>query len=293
MSHSSLSPNQSHPSKRVKIAEALAPFAPGRSFVSVERVAQALGRPRPNAVGSSDNYRAQSSSYVGGAGQLPAGPAGSAFAGTASPYSPGTPAAQLPPQMTGTGGYGPPQGATAGPAGSSTNAIWAASSGGAQVPTSKAPLFAGLGFGALLLFGIGGVGIYLATHHAAAGGTPSATATTTATAPSTTTTTTAATSTATATDTSVATQATATQTAAPTTHATGTHTATAPSGTGKPPTSATVTATATPPPTVTATATAGHVKKPNGTACAVPADCTSGNCAFDPFFGRGGGNVCK
>jgi serine/threonine protein kinase len=282
-----------------ELAEALAPFAPGRSFVSVERVAQALGRPRPNAVGSSDNYRQQSPSYVGGAGQIaPVGP--SPFAGTASPHAPAVPTAQMPPQMTGTGGYGPPQ--PGAPVGSSqTNAIWANSSAGnGPVPTSKAPLFAGLGLAALVVLGLGGVAVFKVTHKTpAATGVPSATESTTSTSP--TVTTTSTTPTAATTDTATAPTATGVTTA-PTAHGTGTHAATGATRSVKPPPSATATATAA---TATATATAAtatatpHAKKPNGSACATPADCTSGNCSFDPFppptagYGRGGGNVCK
>ncbi len=262
-----------------ELAEALLPFAPSRSTSSAERIAQALGKQlSPNA-----GYRAQQPSYVGGAMQGQTGGYGPPPGQPSGFTNTGSGGMQIPP-----GGPGPAGGV---PAGSGqTNAAWA---GSGQVPTSKAPIFAAIGVGALVVLGLGGFGIYKVTHPSSAGNgtgeTPSATASTASTNTSSvgtgtssvpTVTATASTPSATATQAGTSTAPTATHTATSGTgHPTATNTGT------KPPPSATATATQTAA-TVTATATVTHppaAKKPKGADCASAADCASGKCTFSPF----------
>ncbi len=245
-----------------ELAVALASCAPARSYVSVERVAQSLGMPAPPVVmpgTSSDGVRAPMPSYAGmgtGSHQLP------------------------PPQMMSSSQSGPMP-AVAGMPGSQTNAAWGQTGGGA-IPKSKAPLFAGLAVGALVMLGVASVGVYKVTHHSAAAGPettdPSASAAETATAaPTETTTTTAATATAaeTATQASTAT-APPTETATakvetPPAHTNSTHTKThhVTSGKGTPEVKTHPTATAA---TTTAAPTPTHTAKPAA--------------SYDPFGGR-------
>jgi len=132
-----------------ELAQALAPCAPARSFVSVERVTQALGLPKPSGV--MPDMRGPMASYGGmqqnafsssqsGQQQMPA---------MSSSYSG---AHQLPPQV-----------------GGQTNAAWGNTGGVAQPPKSKAPLVAGLAFAGLVVIGgaVGG-GLYLKGRSAAA-----------------------------------------------------------------------------------------------------------------------------
>ncbi|CAN5650999.1 hypothetical protein BH09MYX1_BH09MYX1_30620 [soil metagenome] len=263
-----------------ELAEALLPFAPSRSTSSAERVAQALGK-QLSASGLA--HRQQQPSYVGGAMQ---GPPGASQTGG---YGPPPQQQQQQSGFTNTGSgtaqLGPPGGPnTAGgvPMGSGqTNAAWA---GSGQVPTSKAPIFAAIGVGALVVLALGGFGIYKVTHPAS--GThevPTATASNTSTAsiPTGTGTGTSATASVTATVTVTATASVATTEPTHTaTHATAT-------STGKPPPTATATQIATA--TATATATSMHPpagRKGKGVDCASAGECASGKCTFSPFERR-------
>ncbi len=131
-----------------ELAQAIASCAPARSFASIDRITTTLGMPRPSMVipqagvggynahaQSSGGYRPPSPSYVDTAG-------GRVQANT------GSGAQNVPPQTN-------------------TNASWGNTSGEPQ-PASKAPLFAAIGVAALLVLGVGAVGIYKVTHKTAA-----------------------------------------------------------------------------------------------------------------------------
>ncbi|HEY1958843.1 MAG TPA: serine/threonine-protein kinase [Polyangiaceae bacterium] len=142
-----------------ELAQTLAPCAPARSFVSVERVAQALGMPKPSGVmpisGSMPDPRAPMPSY---GGMQPG-----AFSASQS-----GPQKQMSSSYSGSHQLSP-QGGTQ-MLGRQTNSAWGNTGGVGQPPKSKAPLIAGLAVGALVLVGALGGGGYYALHrsHAAA-----------------------------------------------------------------------------------------------------------------------------
>jgi len=232
-----------------ELAQMLAPCAPARSFVSVERVSQALGLPKPSGVmpmaGSMPDPRAPMPSYGG------AQPA--AFSSSQSgPYPQGQQPNKMSSSYSGSHQLAPQGGTQL--LGAQTNSSWGNTGGVAPAPKSNAGLFVGLGAGALVLVAALGGGIYAFAHHAAATSpTPPATATATETA----TVTATATTTATIATTETAPQPSATQ-AAPSASVAEVHTASTHTGTHTHVTPPTTTATHSPPPPATTTAkTAG------------------------------------
>ncbi len=142
-----------------ELAQTIAPCAPPRSFVSVERVSQALGLPRPTGVmpaaGSMPDARQPMPSYGGATnpGNFSASQSGAQKAQSQS-YS-----GQH--QLS-------PQGGTQ-LLGAQTNSAWGNTGNVGQPPKSKAGLFAALGVGALLLLAaVGGGGFYMYKRSAAA-----------------------------------------------------------------------------------------------------------------------------
>jgi serine/threonine protein kinase len=247
-----------------ELAQALAPCAPARSFTSVERVTQALGLPKPTGMvapmpGSMPDARAAMPSYAGNPN-------------TPNPYA-ASQSGQRPAQFSSSNSgvhQFSPQGGTQ-LLGSQTNSGWGNTAGGTQPPTSKAPLIAGLAAAGLLVVGLAGGGIYLATHKSSASPTPTTTDTakpeptdTAKTAETATTTATAKVDpTASAPSASATTTATTTATATTTTAQTATsHTNTGKTGTGKTGTTTTATTAATSQPTAKPTSTGGAAFDP-------------------------------
>ncbi len=256
-----------------ELAQAIATCAPARSFTSVERVTQALGLPKPTLVGpmagSMPDGRAAMPSYAGNPntpnpypshlGSSQSGPRPAQFSSSNSGVHQFSPQGGT--QMLGQGQQGQ--------VGSQTGSSGWGNTAGGQVPTSKAPLIAGLAIAGLVAIGGIGGGVYYATHKSVATA-PTTTATDTA---KTADTSTAATSTATATSTSTATASASTTTTATTTTAETTAPTTTHTGTG---TVATATATHTgghTQPTATAQTTATQVATAHPTAT---------SAAFDP-----------
>jgi serine/threonine protein kinase len=149
-----------------ELAQAIAPCAPARSYVSVERVTQALGLPKPSVVmpnqGSMPDPRNQMGSYSGvqpnafSASQ--SGPQQQAFSASQGGQQQGGQ-----PQFSSSqnGRQFSPQGGTQ-MLGTQTNSGWGNTAGSAP-QKSKAPLIIGVAFAGLLL--VGGGGIFLAMHH--------------------------------------------------------------------------------------------------------------------------------
>jgi serine/threonine protein kinase len=200
-----------------ELAQAIAPCAPARSFVSVERVTQSLGLPKPSGVmpiaGSMPDPRAPMPSY---GGMQP-----NAFSSSQSGPQP-----QMASSYSGQHQLPPPQQGGTQLLGAQTNSAWGATGGGAQAAKSKAPLIVGLAVGLLALAGVGTAGAIYVSHKTSAAAQPTTSAEAPkppeTAAPPEPTTTAAAQPTATPT----ATQAASVATAAPseTAHATSTHT---------------------------------------------------------------------
>jgi serine/threonine-protein kinase len=244
-----------------ELAQAIAPCAPARSYVSVERVTQALGLPRPSVVmptsGAMPDARGPMGSY---SGVQPNAFSASQSGQQPQAFSASQGGQQGQPQQFSSSQNGrqfSPQGGTQ-MLGSSTNSAWGNTAGNGQ--KSKAPLIIGITAGVLLLAGLGGGGIYFATKHSAAATTSAADQ------PKTTTTDTPKTAdpvkidtppTSTAANTVAAATATATATATTVATNTGGHTGGHTGGTATTAVAtATVTTQVTTPPRPTATATA-------------------------------------
>ena len=140
-----------------ELAQAIASCAPPRSFVSVERISQALGLPKPSGV-----------MPTAGAMPDPRGPMPS-YGGQPNAFS-SSQSGQHPPQMSSSysGSHQlSPQGGTQLLA-AQTNSAWGNTGGVAAVPKSKAPLIAIAAVGALAFLGIAGGGGWYALHRSAA-----------------------------------------------------------------------------------------------------------------------------
>jgi serine/threonine protein kinase len=133
-----------------ELAQTIAPCAPARSFVSVERATQALGLPKPSGAVPMPDPRGPMASYSG----MQPNPYASSQSGPqqgmpqmSSSYSGSQ---QIPPQL-----------------GGQTNSAWG-NTGGAQPPKSKAPIVLAAVLGGLVV--IGGIGgtIYAKSRTAAA-----------------------------------------------------------------------------------------------------------------------------
>jgi serine/threonine-protein kinase len=235
-----------------ELAQALAPCAPARAVISVERIFSTLGVQHSAQFPAA--HMPQEGSY---GGHRPMPPPAQTNTGSGSFSGHHYPQSQQLPQS----------GMMAQPVPPHTQDSWGRTGSGVQdvvspPPVNRTPLFVGIGVGALLLFVVGGVGIYAATHRTpktddtqtAVTGVQTTPPPPTVTAPTTTATSAATTTTPAPTD-SVTVHPT------PTGKATGTGTKTNPTATstGKvtPTATATVTATATTPtaqPTSTGTA---------------------------------------
>jgi serine/threonine-protein kinase len=150
-----------------ELAQAIAPCAPARSYVSVERVTQALGLPKPSVVmpnqGSMPDPRNQMGSYSGvqpnafSASQ--SGPQQQAFSASQGGQQQGGQPQQF--SSSQNGRQFSPQGGTQ-MLGTQTNSGWG-NTAGSGPQKSKAPLIIGVALAGLLLVG-GGGGIFLAMH---------------------------------------------------------------------------------------------------------------------------------
>ncbi len=149
-----------------ELAQGIAPCAPARSYVSIERVTQALGLPKPNVVmpgaGSMPDHRQSSGQYANAQPQQ--------FSASQSGPRP----QQFSSSNSGVHQFQSPQGGTQ-MLGSQTNSAWG-NTGGAPPAKSKAPLIAGLALGGVVLLGglVGG-GLYLKSKSTAAVATSAAT----------------------------------------------------------------------------------------------------------------------
>ncbi len=134
-----------------ELAAAIAPCAPARSYVSVERVTQALGLPKPNVV-------------MPGPGSMPDQRQSSGQYGVAQPQQFSASQSGPRPQQFSSSNSGVHQFSPVGGTqmlGSQTNSAWG-NTGGTAPAKSKAPLIAGLAIGGVVLIGaLAGGGIML------------------------------------------------------------------------------------------------------------------------------------
>ncbi len=186
-----------------ELAQAIAPCAPARSFVSVERVTQALGLPKPNVVMPMSGSMPDGRQNNGNFSSSQSGPRPQQFSSSNSGvHNMPNPQGGFSSSQSGVQqGQFSPQGGTQMLGSQTGSGGWGNTAGNAP-PKSKAPLIAGLVGGGLLLAGLVGGGVYAATRHTAAPTATTANATDPPkTDPTTTTTTTTTAATATATET--------------------------------------------------------------------------------------------
>jgi serine/threonine-protein kinase len=151
-----------------ELAAGIAPCAPARSYVSIERVTQALGLPKPNVVmpgaGSMPDQRISSGQYANAQPQQ--------FSASQSGPRP----QQFSSSNSGVHQFQPPQGGTQ-MLGSQTNSAWG-NTGGAPPQKSKAPLILGLAGGVVVIGALITGAVVLKAHNAASTVTPPVTSVT-------------------------------------------------------------------------------------------------------------------